>query len=127
MNGRSSCAGHDRSPLSSVRGVAQCLTLLTRMGRLDCTMVSAIRCHQSGGGVLQSPGGWTEELSLAERTRERTPDADRHESMMDNELASPHGYCGGPAFAVRLVWYGPALPAGGPLQFESDGGGVRIL
>src|SRR5258705_11396678 len=82
------------------------------MGRVDWTMVSAIRCHQSAGGVLKSPGGWTEELSLAERTRERTPDADRHQSMMDNELASPHRYWGDPAFAVRLVWDGPARPAG---------------
>src|SRR2546428_12247297 len=96
------------------------------MGRIYCTMVSAIRCHLSAGRVLKSTGGWTEELSLAERTRERTPDADRHQSMMDNELASPHGYCGGPAFAVGLVSYGPALPAGGPLKLESDGGGPAM-
>src|SRR2546426_10697530 len=79
------------------------------MGRIYCTMVSAIRCHLSARGVLKSPGGWTEELSLAERTRERTPDTDRHQSMMDKESASLHGYCGGSAFAVGLVSYGPAL------------------
>src|SRR6266851_2138859 len=116
-----------RDWLLCVIGSFACRTLLTRMGRIDWTMVSAILWHQSAERVLNSPGGWTEELSLAERTGVRTPDADRHQSMMDNELASPHGYCGVPAFAVGLVWYGPALPAGGPLQFASDGGGVRAL
>src|SRR2546422_643541 len=63
-------------------GSFACRSLLPRRGRSDCAMVSAI------------------------------PDADRDQSVMDNEVASPHGYCGGPAFAVGLVWYGPARPAG---------------
>src|SRR5260370_7928253 len=90
-------------------------------------MVSAILWHQSAGGVLKSPGGWTEELSLAERPRQRTPDADRHQSMMDNELASPHGNCGGPAFAVGLGSDGPPLPAGEPLHVATDGHTLRAF